>query len=118
MVIKSSDPTFHNVHIMGSHGDVMNIAVPAPNVDKKVSFDTPDVLHVKCDVHPWMSSYIGVFENPFFAVTGDDGSFEIKNVPAGSYKLSFVHEQYGKQQQSITVADDKPAEVNVTYGKQ
>ena len=76
-----------------------------------------DTLHVKCDVHPWMSSYIGVFENPFFAVSGEDGSFEIKGVPAGAWKLVAVHEQYGRLEQPITVADDKPAEVNVTYGK-
>jgi hypothetical protein len=117
VVIKSSDPTFHNVHIAGPSGDLMNIAVPAPNVENRKTFDTPEVLHVKCDVHPWMSAYVGVFENPFFAVTGEDGSFEIKGVPAGTYKLAVVHEQYGKQEQEITVADDKPAEVKVTYGK-
>ena len=83
-----------------------------------MAFKSPQIIRVKCDVHPWMTAYIGVFENPLFAVTNDDGRFEIKGVPAGSYKLAIWHEQYGRQEQNITVADDKPAEVKVTYGKQ
>jgi hypothetical protein len=114
---RSSDQTMHNVHLIGPAGDLSNFAL-APGKDRGLAFGQPQIIHVKCDVHPWMSAYIGVFENPFFAVTGDDGKFEITGVPAGTYKLSIWHEQYGKQEQNITVSDDKPAEVNVTYGKQ
>jgi plastocyanin len=117
MVIRSSDATLHNVHITGASGDVMNFGLTSAGAEKRLSFATPGVLRAKCDVHPWMSAYIAVIENPFFAVTGDDGSFEIKNVPAGSFKLVTWHEQYGRLEQPITCSDEKPAEVKLTYGK-
>jgi len=113
LTIRSSDATPHNVHI----ADLMNFALTRSGEEKKVSFRSAGVLAVKCDVHPWMSAYIAVVENPFFAITRDDGSFEIKNVPAGSYKLAAWHEQYGRREQSITCSDEKPAEVSLTYGK-
>jgi hypothetical protein len=64
-------------------------------------------FRVKCDVHPWMSAYIGVFEHPFFAVTKEDGTYAIKTagLPDGDYVITFWHEKY---------ASETPAEVNVT----
>src|SRR5205085_11453199 len=105
IVFRSSDSTPHNVHLMGPDGDLHNFALAAAGQERGLALGKPQLVRVKCDVHPWMTAYIGVFENPFFAVTGDDGSFEIKGVPAGSYKLSIWHEQYGRQEQPVTVAD-------------
>jgi hypothetical protein len=115
IVIRSSDATFHNVHIAGEKGDLQNIAMINAGAEKRVTLPGPQIIRVKCDVHPWMTAYIGVFDNPFFAVTGDDGSFEIKNVPAGTYKLAVWHEQFGRLEQAFTCSDDKPADVMVTY---
>jgi len=62
-----------------------------------------------------MTAYTGVFENPFFAVTGDDGTFEIKGLAAGEYKLIAWHERYGRLEQSITVNEAAPAEASLEY---
>jgi uncharacterized protein (DUF2141 family) len=68
------------------------------------SFPRQEVLiPVKCNIHPWMRAYIGVVSNPFFAVTGDDGTFTIKGLPPGTYTIEVVHEKYGPQDQQITV---------------
>ncbi len=115
LIVRSSDATMHNIHISGSTGDMMNFAQTQPGAEKHISFTQPDILRAKCDVHPWMTAYIAVVENPLFAVTSDDGTFEIKNVPAGSYKLTAWHEQYGRLEQPIVVSDDKPADVTLTY---
>ena len=61
------------------------------------------MIPVKCNVHPWMRSYIGVVSHPFFAVTGDDGSFTIKGLPPGTYTVETWHEKYGTQDQQVTV---------------
>ena len=53
------------------------------------------MIPVKCNVHPWMRAYIGVVSHPFFAVTGDDGTFTIKGLPPGTYTLEAWHEKYG-----------------------
>lgn len=117
MTIRSSDATMHNVHINATKNPAMNFAETSAGEEKRVTFNQPEVLLVKCDVHPWMTSYIAVMENPCFAVTGDDGSFEIKNVPAGTYKIATWHEQFGRLEQSITMDDAKPAEVVLEYGR-
>jgi hypothetical protein len=62
-----------------------------------------------------MTAYIGVFENPLFAITADDGSFQITGVPPGTYTLTAWHELYGPQKISVTVTDTKPATVGLTY---
>lgn len=44
-------------------------------------------MRLTCSVHPWMTAYAGVLDHPFYAVTGPDGRFEIKNLPKGKYVL-------------------------------
>jgi uncharacterized protein (DUF2141 family) len=61
------------------------------------------MLPVKCNIHPWMRAYINVVSHPFFAVTGDDGSFTIKGLPPGTYTVEVVHEKYGNQEVQVTV---------------
>ena len=74
--------------------------------EKTVEFQRPEFIRLKCDVHPWMTAYVGVFENPWFAVTSETGAFEITGVPGGSYKLVSWHERYGRLEQDVTVIDD------------
>ena len=105
------------MHLLAEKNPAFNVAMTTAGSERRVRFDQPEIMRVKCDVHPWMTAYVAAVENPFFAFTGDDGSFEIKNLPAGSYKLAAWHELYGRLEQSITLADDKPAEVTMTYGK-
>ena len=62
-----------------------------------------------------MKSYIGVIPHPYFAVTGDDGSFEIKNLPPGDYVIESWHERMGTQEQQITVGPSEAKEVDFQY---
>jgi hypothetical protein len=65
-----------------------------------------------------MTAWVGVFDNPFFAVTQHEGSFEIKGIPSGTYKLVAWHELYGRKEQSVTIADNKPIDVSFSMGDQ
>ena len=56
-----------------------------------------------------MRAYANVVTNPFFAVTKDDGTFEIKGLPAGTYTIEAWHERLGRQTQSVTISDAAPA---------
>jgi Carboxypeptidase regulatory-like domain len=78
-------------------------------------FDKPEIFKVKCEVHPWMSAFIGVFNMPYFAVTGDDGSFELKNVPPGDYTIEAWQEKYGVQTATVKVGPSGNATVDFTY---
>ena len=75
------------------------------------------MIHVQCDVHPWMSGFIYVLDHPFFAVTGDNGSFEIGRLPSGTYTLVAWHERYGSIERQFTVDGVKPVDVEFAYKK-
>ena len=74
-----------------------------------------DVVKFKCDVHPWMTGWVLVTDNPYHAVTGDDGSFNIKDVPPGKYTVEAWHEKYGSQTKEITVTDGAPADLKLSF---
>jgi hypothetical protein len=82
----------------------------------KTKFDSPELaIPLKCDIHFWMSSYIHVSQHPFFAITGDDGSFLIPDVPPGDYTLLAWHETLKTQTQTISVKAGEVKEVNFTW---
>jgi plastocyanin len=93
--ITNSDQTLHNIHSFAEKNSAFNEGQPAgaPASEKKEEFSKPEIMiPIKCDVHGWMKSYVGVLSHPFFAVTGPDGKFEIKGLPAGEYTLAVWHE--------------------------
>ena len=90
--VKNSDPTLHNVHATPKINKEFNFGQPLKGQVNEKVFDQPEVLvRVKCDVHPWMFAYIGVAENPYFAVTDKDGNFKISGVPDGKYTVVAYH---------------------------
>ena len=101
--ILNSDNTLHNVHTLSTKNQAFNAGQPIKGAKLFKTFDKPELFHVKCDVHSWMSAYFGVFDNPYFAVTGDDGTFTIKGLPAGEYTVEAWHEKYGTQTMKVTV---------------
>ncbi len=115
VIFKSSDPTLHNVHLLGNAANTGNFAMPGPGNASPRTLSDVEFTRIKCDVHPWMVCWVAVIDGPYFAVTDDKGEFEIKNVPAGTYTLSAWHELFQPQTTSVTVAADKAAEATLTY---
>lgn len=112
---KNSDGILHNVHGLPKVNREFNIGMPPTLKEKEQVFNKPEPLFpVKCDVHPWMQSYVAIMTHPFFAVTGADGSFEISDLPDGTYELEAWHERLGTQTQSITVSGGS-ASANFTF---
>ncbi|HTR99907.1 MAG TPA: carboxypeptidase regulatory-like domain-containing protein [Bacteroidota bacterium] len=113
--VVNSDPTLHNVHSLSKENPQFNVAQPKQGMRLAKKFDKPEVFKVKCEVHTWMGAYIGVFSHPFYAVTGDDGTFHLKGLPAGQYTIEAWHEKYGTQQVKVTVAASGAATADFTY---
>jgi plastocyanin len=116
VILKNSDPLLHNVHILSRENKEANIGMALPGEIEHI-FDKPEVMiPIKCDIHKWMESYCTVMEHPFFAVTKEDGSYEIKNIPPGEYKLAFRHKRMGEQIVDLKVTDS-PAEQNFSFNE-
>ena len=115
--ILNSDATMHNIHGLPKVNREFNFGMPKSLKEKSVTFEKAEsVFVVKCDVHPWMKSYAQVFDHPYFAVTGPDGSFSIKDVPDGTYKAVAWQEKFNKRtlSQNVTVKGGK-ATLNFTF---
>ncbi len=115
LTLHSQDATMHTITYTPSNNTPRNFGLNFAGDEKTTTFDAAEFIHVRCDIHPWMSGWVGVFDHPFFAVTGDDGHFTISRVPAGHYKLASWHEQYGQQQQDIVVADGQTVSAHFDY---
>ena len=110
--ILNSDPTLHNIHSLPEKNEPFNLAMPVQGMKYTKKFDQPEVMiRIKCDVHGWMAAYCGVLSHPFFAVTAADGTYTIKDLPAGTYTIEAWHEKLGTQTQQVTVGaqESKPA---------
>jgi hypothetical protein len=108
--VKNSDPTPHNVDARPHNNAQFNFSQQpsAPAITK--TFDKPEIgVPLKCDLHGWMTAYANVVSNPFFAVTKEDGTFELRGLPAGTYTIEAWHEEFGRQTQQVTIADASPA---------
>lgn len=102
--IKNSDATLHNIHSMSKKGNAFNTGQPQAGMVFKYQLKSEEVmLHVKCDVHPWMTGYIGVVNHPYYATTDATGSFTITGVPAGKQTIQVWHEKYGFLTQTVDV---------------
>jgi plastocyanin len=114
--ILNTDPVNHNIHPMPETNEEWNDMQSAGEGPKLRSFARQEVMvPVKCNVHPWMRAYIGVVAHPFFAVTGDDGSFTIKGLPPGTYSIQTWHEKYGTREQQVTVGSRESKSVDFSY---
>jgi plastocyanin len=115
--ILNNDPVNHNVHAESHINPPWNESEPPRAEHKFKEFDSAEVLFpMTCSVHPWMRSYVGVSPHPFFAVTGDDGTFLLKGVPPGSYTIEAVHEKYGRKEGTLTLAPNGTASLDFSYG--
>ena len=110
LLIKNSDATLHNIHSMPKVNKEFNFAMPKVVKKKKSTFtkSEPDPFYIKCDVHPWMKTWVLVSDHPYYAVTDESGNFTIENIPAGTYEVVCWQEKFGSKralQSKVTIGD-------------
>ncbi len=114
--ITNDDPTNHNIHPLPKINQEWNQSQPPKGESLIKKFAREEVMiPVKCNVHPWMRSYIGVVNSPFYAVTGDDGTFTIKGLPPGKYTIEAWQEKYGTKDIEVTVGAKESKAVDFAF---
>jgi plastocyanin len=114
--IKNDDSLLHNVHSLSTRGNAFNVSQPQAGMVYKVQLKSPDVImRIKCDVHSWMTAYLGVEPHGYFSISGEHGAFRIAGVPAGRYSIRTWHERYGQLTQAVVVKAGQTSTVEISY---
>jgi plastocyanin len=113
--VVNNDPTAHNIHPTPANNREWNKAeLPGAKVEE--AFAREEIaIPVKCNIHPWMRGYIAVLKNPYFALTKQDGSFDLPNLPPGTYTIKAWHEKLGTATQTITIGANQTKGVNFVF---
>jgi plastocyanin len=110
----NSDEISHNVHTYAGKNDNMNKLIAA-GAKESQTYTKADRVEIKCDIHPWMNSFLIVSETPYFAVSDENGKFSLEGLPAGEHKVEYWHEKLGKGNTKVTVgADGKAGPIEIT----
>lgn len=96
LVVKNSAPVVHNVKYASVQNPSDNVIVPAGGAHQLPPLKAGRFpIAIECNIHPWMRAWVRVYSHPYFVITNADGQFEIKNAPAGKYRLVSWHEDAG-----------------------
>jgi hypothetical protein len=113
--VLNEDQTSHNIHPLAKINREWNKSQPPgspPIVDK---YDKPEMIAVKCNIHPWMHGTFAVLKNSHYAISGQDGGFTLPNLPPGKYTVTAFHESYGDQSQEVTISGSETKTVSFTF---
>jgi plastocyanin len=114
--VRNDDEILHNVHSLSVKGNTFNVSEPKAGMVQQFKMKDEEVmLRIKCDIHSWMTTYVGVVSNPYFAVSNKGGTFEIGNVPPGTYTIIAWQERYGPLTKTVTVRAGAVATVDFSY---
>jgi len=111
--VVNDDDSLHAIHIQGANASMATIQ-GHDSTRLPISFaDSSAIRSVRCDIHPWEQAWIGIVGNSHFAVTGPDGSFEIRDVAPGEYLLEAWHERCHPVSRRINIRDGRPLTLDI-----
>ena len=113
--IYNDDQTAHNIHPLAKVNPEWNKSQPPGTPPIKATWDKPEFIPVKCNIHPWMHGYFVVLSTTHYGVTGNDGKFSLAGLPPGKYTVTAWQEKFGSQSQEVTVPASGAATANFEF---
>ena len=113
--VVNDDPTSHNIHPVPANNREWNKSEPPGSKADETFLREEIAIPVKCNIHPWMRGYVAVFKHPYFAVTGKDGSFELRNLRPGTYTIKAWQERLGTSTQKITIGPNDTKDIDFVF---
>ena len=114
--VLNSDSTMHNVHSLPVTNQEMNQSTPVRGFSVTQTFTVPEVpVRFMCNVHSWMSAWVGVVAHPYFAVTDASGAFSLQGVPPGTYTVEAWHEKFGTKTATVTIGEKQNGSLSFTF---
>jgi hypothetical protein len=114
--VKNNDPVAHNIHVLAKLNKEWNHSEPPGVAPLMVSFPRPELaIHVICKLHVGMSAFLFVFDNPYYAVTSPTGTYELKNVPPGTYTVEAWRQNFGTQDQTVTIGPNQSKALSFVF---
>ncbi len=112
----NSDPMAHNVHGFPKASRQWNFSLGIKGASRTITVDNPEtMIEIKCDIHGWMRAYLGVFDHPYFTLSGADGSFTLQDLPPGEYEIEAWHERFGSRSQQVSLEAKEKKEIEFTF---
>lgn len=113
--IYNDDQTSHNIHPLAKVNPEWNKSQPPGTPPIRATYDKPEFIAVKCNVHPWMHGYFAVMGTEHYAITGNDGSFSLKGLAPGKYTVTAWHERFGTLTQEVTITGGESAPISFVF---
>jgi plastocyanin len=113
--VVNADQTSHNIHPLAKVNREWNKSQPPGSPAIQEKFDAPEFISVKCNIHPWMHGWFAVLKTSHYSLTGDGGGFSLPNLPPGKYTVTAWHEDYGTQQQEVTISGNETKSIDFSF---
>ncbi len=115
ILLRNADGTTHSVRAAAGQTTLFHVIQPPRAQDLQKDLLASDVVKVSCDLHPWMTAFVVVSAHSYFAVTADDGTYEIKDVPPGAYAVEAWNDRLGVLRAEVVVEEGQTVDPKFTF---
>ena len=112
--LHNGDPVLHNADARIGQETIFNVALPRDHRTRR-PLARPGLVAITCDAHPWMSAFVAVTDHPYHTVTDASGTYEIRDLPAGTYRIRVWHEELGTQERPLTIEPGQATKLDFSY---
>ena len=114
--VRNSDPGLHNTHLHLEEASILNVAMPPGGRNVKRPLPAPGIVDIRCDARKFMQGWLVVTDNPYAAITDEEGNYKISGIPPGTYKVKIWHEGLPEEEKEVMISPGGKTRLNLSLG--